>query len=136
MFKTRSSLIRIGTLVLVLAALGSACSGPIGRKRPDPASSPRASVATTPVTIEVFGTPGLRFEGAYGALGETQPVSGTVPTRLTLQSAIGFTVALQKRTRDGELGIKVIVAGRVVNQSSTKKVQGLVAYTHRSSIAK
>ncbi|MGH2404673.1 MAG: hypothetical protein ACRDGN_09425 [bacterium] len=46
-------------------------------------------------------------------------MTGTVPTKLTLNSAIGFTVALQKRTRDGELGIKAIVA-----------------YTHRSSIAR
>ncbi|MGQ0550579.1 MAG: hypothetical protein ACT4PY_13025 [Armatimonadota bacterium] len=88
------------------------------------------------MTIEVFGTPGLQFEGSYGALGETQPVAGTVPTRLTLRSAIGFSVALQKRTKDGELGIKVIVGDRVVNQSSTKKVLGLVAYTHRSSAPK
>ena len=50
---------------------------------------------------------------------DTQPVTGTVPTKLSLNSAIGFTVALQKRTRDGELGIKVAVA-----------------YTHRSSIAR
>jgi len=50
---------------------------------------------------------------------DTQPVTGTVPTKLSLNSAIGFTVALQKRTRDGELGIKVAVA-----------------YTRRSSIAR
>ncbi len=133
MFTTRSSTIRIAVLLVALAVLGSACGGPIGRQRPDPARPPAVPVATTPVTIEVFGTPGLQFEGSYGALGETQPVSGTVPTKLTLKSVVGFTVALQKRAKDGELGIKVIMDGRIVNQSSTKKVLGLVTYTHRSA---
>lgn len=123
-------------MILGLALLAGACGGPIGRRRPDPLPSVAAPAAVTPVTIEVFGTPGLKFEGSYGALGETQPVTGTVPATLTLKSSIGFTVALQKRVRDGELGIKVIVAGRVLNQSSTKKVNGLVTYTHRSSVTK
>jgi len=61
---------------------------------------------------------GRTFEGRAPPV-DTQPVTGTVPTKLSLNSAIGFTVALQKRTRDGELGIKVAVA-----------------YTHRSSIAR
>ncbi|MGH2374761.1 MAG: hypothetical protein ACRDIC_15000 [bacterium] len=133
-FTTRTAMLRLTVLMLALTVLGSACRGPVGRRGPDPAPQGTAPVATTPVTIEVFGTPGLQFEGSYGALGETQPVSGTVPTRLTLRSAVGFTVALQKRARDGELGIKVIVGGRVVSQSSTKKVLGLVAYTHRSTV--
>lgn len=132
---TRTAVLRLTILLLALVVLGSGCGGPIGRRRPDPAPQQgTAPVATTPVTIEVFGTPGLRFEGSYGALGETQPVAGTVPTRLTLRSSIGFTVALQKAARDGELGIKVIVDGRIVKQSSTRKVLGLVAYTHRSAV--
>ncbi len=132
---TRITILRLTVLFLALVMLGSGCSGPIGRRRLDPGTQQgTAPVATTPVTIEVFGTPGLRFEGSYGALGETQPVAGTVPTKLTLQSSVGFTVALQKAARDGELGIKVIVNGRLVKQSSTRKVLGLVAYTHRSAV--
>ncbi len=134
-FTTRTAVFRLAVMLCALTLLGSGCQGQIGRRRQDPgAQQGTAPVATTPVTIEVFGTPGLQFEGSYGALGETQPVAGTVPTRLTLRSSIGFTVALQKRARDGELGIKIIVDGRVVSQSSTKKVLGLVAYTHRATV--
>ena len=134
-FTTRTVILRLTVLLLALALLGSGCRSSIGRGRPDQGPQQgTVPVARTPVTIEVFGTPGLQFEGSYGALGETQPVAGTVPTKLTLQSSVGFTVALQKRARDGELGIKIIVDGRVVSQSSTKKVLGLVAYTHRSTV--
>jgi len=131
----RQPTLRAALILVLLALLGGACRNPTARGRPDIASAPQASPrAMTPVTIEVFGTPGVQFEGAYGELGDTKPVSGTVPTRLTFRSGVGFTVALQKRATQGELGIKVIVDGRTITQSSTKKVHGLVTYTQRSSV--
>lgn len=137
MVRTPYPMIRMIRLAIVLVAVviaGSACSGAglPGRRTREPAAPAQAPPhPVTSVTIEVFGTPGLRFEGSYGELGDTKSVGGTVPARLTFDTAVGFTVALQKRSNEGELGIKVTVAGRVVNQVSTRKEYGLVTYTQR-----
>jgi hypothetical protein len=81
--------------------------------------------------IEVFGTQGLRFEGSYGELGQSKPIAGDVPRTLTFRTGVGFSVALQKRTRAGELGLRVMVDGKVASQSTTTKEYGVVTYTHR-----
>ncbi|MBI3998207.1 MAG: hypothetical protein HY355_04170, partial [Armatimonadetes bacterium] len=101
------------------------------RRRAEPGAAPTPSLPAQNVVIEVFGTPGLRFEGSMGELGATKSVTGTVPTRLTFQTRVGFSIVLQKRTPEGELGIKVTVGDKVVNQASTKKEYGLVTYTHQ-----
>lgn len=129
----RSPLIRAVIVLVAVALVSTACRGTSIRGRVEP-EAPRASPrATTSVTIEVSGTPGLRFGGAYGEMGDTKSIEGTIPTTLTFETAAGFTVALQKRAKEGELGIKVIVGGRAVNQASTRKEFGLVTYTQRAS---
>ena len=124
---------RLLLVLVTVTLLTSACGGPASRTRRSrlvPVASPTPASS---VTIEIVGTPGLKFTGSYGELGATQSVSGTVPARVSFKMAIGFTVALQKRVAEGELGMTVTVDGRVVNQSKTVKAYGVLAYTHRVS---
>lgn len=124
--------IRLACVLLLVVALTSGCGSTSSRGRRGGSQAPvTAPTASASVVIEVSGTDGLRFEGSYGELGDTKPVSGTVPTRLTLKTGVGFSVALQKRTPQGELGIKVTVEGKVVSESKTVKEYGVVTYTHR-----
>lgn len=118
-------------LLLAVAASGAACraTGRRGSLEPlIPQPTPRPAI---PVVVEVFGTPGVPFEGSYGELGQTKTAKGNVPARLTFETTAGFTVSLQKRVDKGELGIQVIVGGKAVHRSSTIREFGLVTYTHR-----
>jgi len=125
---------RRAAFVLLLAAValaGSACRGSTPQAPRRDVVVPLVTPAAIPVVIEVFGTREIRFGGAYGELGGPQSIEGTVPARLTFNTMAGFSVALQKRGSEGELGITVIVEGRQVHQSTTVKPFGVVTYTHR-----
>lgn len=119
-------------LAVVLAAAAGACT----RSSPSSSGRPLRSGLVTQATpapgatvvVEVFGTQGLRFGGAYGELHEVKRVEGTVPMRLTFESREGFAVTLQKRGTDGELGIQVSVNGRRIKRASTTRAFGTVAY--------
>ncbi len=124
---------RFVILVVAAALLGSACAAPRSRGRAVPQAQPTPERATFAVVIVVSGTPGLKFEGSYGELGATKPVTGTAPTQLTFQTAGGFSVSLQKRDRPGQLSMKVVVGGRVVSETSTSKEYGVVTYVQRSA---
>ncbi len=122
-------------LLIVIALVGSGCRGSTRQERPRlgpgrvvPLATP---AATIPVVIEVSGTEGTRFGGAYGEFGGQQSMEGTVPTRLTFKTAAGFSVTLQKRGREGELGMTVTVDGKQVSSSKTIKPFGVVTYTYR-----
>jgi hypothetical protein len=124
---------RFVILVVAAALLGSACAAPRSRGRAVPQAQPTPERATFAVVIVVSGTPGLKFDGSYGELGATKPVTGTAPTQLSFQTAGGFSVSLQKRDRPGQLSMKVVVGGRVVSETSTSKEYGVVTYVHRSA---
>ncbi len=118
-------------LLAALALVGSACRGSAPQSQRRDQLVPLATPATAiPVVIEVFGTPGMRFGGAYGELGSPQSIEGTVPARLTFKTLTGFSVAFQKRGRAGELGITITVEGKQVHRSKTVKPLGVVTYTH------
>ncbi len=127
----RMPVVRLACVLLLVVALTSGCRATSSRGRGGPQAPVPAATPTAAVVIEVFGTEGLRFEGSYGELGDTKPVSGTVPARLTFKTGVGFSVALQKRTPQGELGIKITVEGKVVSEAKTVKEYGVVTYTHR-----
>ena len=129
--RTANVMNRFVILVVAAALIGSACAAPRSRGRAVPQAQPTPERATFAVVIVVSGSPGTSFEGSYGELGATKPVTGTVPTRLTFQTAGGFSVALQKRDRPGQLSMQVIVGGRVVSETSTSKEYGVVTYVHR-----
>lgn len=123
---------RLIILVVAAALIGSACAaGPTSRRRQVPQAQPTPERATFAVVVVVSGSPGLNFEGSFGELGATKPVTGRVPTQLSFQTVGGFSVALQKRGRPGQLSMKVVVGGRVVNEASTSKEYGVVTYVHR-----
>src|SRR3990172_6750078 len=94
-------------LLLLVTVIVSGCGTRSSRTRdrqdalvrlptPGPASA---------VVVEVFGTSGLRFGGSYGELGQPKSFEGTVPARLAFEHRTGFSIDLQKRATDGELGI-------------------------------
>jgi hypothetical protein len=118
--------------LIVVAVVSSAC-GSLRRttRRPDQIIVLATPVATIPVVIEVFGTPGLKFGGSYGELGGPQTLEGTVPTHLTFKTLVGFSVAFQKRTQEGQLGIAITVDGKEVSRSVTVKPFGVVTYMYR-----
>ncbi len=122
-------------LLIAIAIAGSGCRGSTRQERPGSAPGrvvPLANpAATIPVVIEVSGTEGTRFGGAYGEFGGQQSMEGAVPARLTFKTAAGFSVTLQKRGREGELGMTVIVDGKQVSSSRTIKPFGVVTYTYR-----
>ncbi len=123
----------VALLLIVITLVGSGCRGsarPAGR-RPGRVVSLATPAATIPVVIEVSGTSGVRFGGAYGEFGGQQSMEGTVPTRLTFKTARGFSVTLQKRGRAGELGMMVTVDGKQVSSSKTVRPFGVVTYTYR-----
>ena len=127
----RMPVVRLACVLLLVVALTSGCGSTSSRRRGGSQAPVALATPTADVVIEVLGTEGLRFEGSYGELGDTKPVSGTVPARLTFKTGIGFSVALQKRTPRGELAMKVTVEGRVVSETKTVKEYGVVTYTHR-----
>ncbi len=129
--RTAHAMLRLTILVVVAVLIGSACAGPRSRGRTVPQAQPTPERATFAVVVVVSGSPGLNFEGSYGELGATKPVTGRVPTQLSFQTVGGFSVALQKRGRPGQLSMKVVVGGRVVNEASTSKEYGVVTYVHR-----
>lgn len=123
-------------MIAALAAAGCGTPGtgarPRGRGGPVPLVPTPTPGPTSAVVVDVFGTPGLQFNGSFGELGDTKTIHGAVPTRLTLKAGSdGFRVALQKRGPDGELGITVTIDGRTVSRSSTKREFGVVTYTYR-----
>jgi hypothetical protein len=125
----------VALLLIAVALVVSACGG-YGRRterRPDQVVVLATPVATIPVVIEVFGTPGLKFGGSYGELGGPKTLEGIVPTHLTFKTFGGFSVAFQKRIQDGELGIAISVDGKEVNRSQTIKPFGVVTYMHQST---
>lgn len=126
-------------LILGLALAVAGCNTPRAQTSRPPrrglavaTPQPRATLSAA-VVVNVFGAPGTRFGGVVNELGmEPKPVEGTVPARLTLNTGSGFRVALQKRAGDNaELGMTVIVDGRQVSQSTTKREFGVVVFTHR-----
>lgn len=123
-------------LIAILVAATAGCGTTAFRRRGGgqglliPMATPGPS---TSIVVEVFGTQGIRFGGSFGELGATKNVEGTVPSSLTLKSATGFYVALQKRGPEGELGIRVSVDGRHVKQSSTTRQFGVVTFTYRAA---
>ncbi len=135
MVRNRLAVNRVAFALLLLAIVlvGSGCREPARQQRPSPRLVvPLAPpVATIPVVVEVSGTAGTRFGGAYGEFGGQQSMEGTVPTRLTFKTLAGFSVTLQKRGREGELGITVTVDGKQVSSSKTIKPFGVVTYTYR-----
>ena len=137
MVRNRLAVNRVAFAVLLIAIMlvGTGCRGPARQERPRPGPGrvvPLATpAATIPVVIEVSGTAGTRFGGAYGEFGGQQSMEGTVPTRLAFKTAAGFSVTLQKRGREGELGMTVTVDGKQVSSSKTIKPFGVVTYTHR-----
>ncbi|MBI3997870.1 MAG: hypothetical protein HY355_02475, partial [Armatimonadetes bacterium] len=67
----------MGRIILLIAAVAlaaSACQSPSFRRRAEPGAAPTPSLPAQNVVIEVFGTPGLRFEGSMGELGATKTV--------------------------------------------------------------
>lgn len=124
---------RTAVLLLAVVLLASGCQGPIARNRREGRRPVALATPSSAVVIEVFGTQGLRFEGSYGEFGQSTAVAGEVPRTLTFRTGLGFSVALQKRTQAGELGLRVIVDGKVVSQSATTKAYGVVTYVHRMS---
>lgn len=132
--RTRLPVHYLGLVLIVLIALpASACGirSPRAREPEDRFVKLPTPGPASEVVVEVFGTAGLRFGGSYGELGQTRSFEGTVPTRLTFEHRAGFSVALQKRASDGELGIQVTVDGRPVNRDSTSRPFGIVVYTQR-----
>jgi hypothetical protein len=132
----RNRLIVVGaqvTILMAVAILVSSCGGVRTRTlgQPGPPVPIATSAVTSPIVIEVFGTQGIPFGGSYGDLGESKTVEGTIPARLAFNSVSAFAVALQKRGKDGELGIRVIVEGSEVKRVSTTKPFGVVVYQHR-----
>jgi hypothetical protein len=136
--RTRLPVRYVGLVLLLLATLTvSACGTRSSRPRdrqdalvklptPGPASA---------VIVEVFGTSGLRFGGSYGELGQPKSFEGTVPARLAFEHRAGFSIALQKRVSDGELGIQITVDGQPVNRVTTSRPFGVVTYTQRAGTA-
>jgi len=129
--RTRMRMARSGVLLLAVILLTSACQSPMVRSRRQGTQPVAVATPSSAVVIEVVGTQGLRFEGSYGELGQPKPLAGDVPRTLTFRTGVGFSVAFQKRTQPGELGIKVMVDGKTVHESTTTKEHGVVTYTHR-----
>lgn len=135
MLRTRIAVRHTGIMLLLIATLiVSACGTRSSRTR-----GGREALVTFPtpgpasaVVVEVFGTSGLRFGGSYGELGQPRSLEGTVPARLTFEHRAGFSVALQKRTAEGELGIQIMVDGQPVNRSTTSRPFGVVTHTRRA----
>jgi hypothetical protein len=129
--RTRLRMARSGALLLAVVLLASACQNPIVRTRRSTAPPRPLATPSSAVVIEVVGTEGLHFEGSYGELGSPKPLSGDVPRTLTFRTGVGFSVAFQKRTTQGELGLKVMVDGKTLHQSTTTKDYGVVTFTYR-----
>lgn len=123
---------RAGVLLLVIALATSACGGPVPGARPRPKREVVRSTPgpSTPVVIEIFGTPGTRFGGSYGEIDAAKSVEGAVPARLTFEFRRAFSIALQKRVPVGELGMQVMVGGKPVGRVSTTKAFGVITYKH------
>lgn len=138
MMRTRLPVRYAGLLLLLLVTLiVSACGTRSSRTRDRQdalVQLPTPGPAST-VVVEVFGTSGLRFGGSYGELGQPKSFEGTIPARLTFEHREGFSIALQKRTTDGELGIQITVDGRPVNRVTTSRPFGVVTYTQRAGSA-
>lgn len=126
-----AGVVRSTVVVLAVILLASACQSQTARSRRETRQPVALATPSAAVVIEVFGTHGLRFQGSYGELGRPTPVAGDVPKTLTFRTGLGFSVALQKRGQGGELGLRVIVDGKVVSQSTTSKEYGVVTYLHR-----
>jgi hypothetical protein len=118
---------------LIVSACGTRPARPLGREG-GLVSLPTPPPAST-VVVEVFGTTGLRFGGSYGELGQPKAYEGAVPARLTFEHRTGFSIALQKRATDGELGIQITVDGRPLNRITTTRPFGVVTYTYRADSA-
>ena len=129
--RTRLRMARAGVLLLAVVLLASACQNPIVRSRRSSAQPAPLATPSSAVVIEITGTRGLRFEGSYGELGAPKQLAGDVPRTLTFRTGVGFSAAFQKRTTQGELGIKIMVDGKTVHESTTTKDYGVVTYTHR-----
>jgi hypothetical protein len=135
MMRTRLPVRQAGLGLLLIATLiVSACGTRSSRTRDG-----REALVTFPtpgpasaVVVEVFGTSGLRFGGSYGELGQPKSFEGTVPARLAFEHRAGFSIALQKRATDGELGIQVTVDGQSMNRVTTSRPFGVVTYTRRA----
>lgn len=84
------------------------------------------------VEIQVEGTPGLSFSGSYGDAGSQKTVDGTVPETYTIEELEGGIVSavFQKRGREGELMVKIVKDGRVVQSESTTAEYGVVAISY------
>ena len=129
--RTRMRMARSAVLLLAVILLASACQNPIVRGRRQVRQPVAVATPSSAVVIEVVGTQGLRFEGSYGELGQPKQLAGDVQRTLTFRTGVGFSIAFQKRTQQGELGLKVMVDGKTVHQSTTTKEYGVVTYTHR-----
>jgi hypothetical protein len=129
--RTRIRMACSGVLLLAVILLASACQTPMVRSRRQVSQPVVVATPSSAVIIEVVGTQGLRFDGSYGELGQPKQLAGDVPRTLTFRTGVGFSVAFQKRTQPGELGIKVMVDGKTVHESTTTKEYGVVTYTHR-----
>lgn len=135
MMRTRLPVRYTGLALLLLFSLvASACGVRTSRResRHDVQVNLPTPGPVRSVVIEVFGTSGLRFGGTYGELGQAKSFEGSVPTRLTFEHRTGFSIAFQKRTTAGDLGIQVTVDGHQVSRATTAKPFGVVTYMQRS----
>lgn len=112
-------------LVLALLAGLSLAGCASQASAPAPAAAP-----TTPVQVEVEGTPGVRFEGTLGELPEARAITGVVPASFSLDMRRAVFVRVQKAAPEGTLTVRVLVNGSEVASAATTKPFGLVAITY------
>jgi hypothetical protein len=74
----------------------------------------------------VEGTAGLAFEGRYGTPSASTQVRGAVPARYTVKTAVGVVAAFTKSAADGDLVVRTIVDGQVVQERTTSAPFGTV----------
>ena len=100
MSRRRSLLIALPVVVLLLAA-GAAAAAWFARPK---------KVA---VTVEVSGTPGLTVKGTAEVDGNTQELTGTVPTKFVLEGS-RMTFSLTTPADEGEFRVKTILGGKAL----------------------
>lgn len=111
-------------LSLALSSFTAGCSGSNAAKKAQKAES-------SPVTIRVTGTPGLRFSGNIGDAGQQIPVKkSTVPTDLTIENPRrAVLINLQKLDQAGTLKVAVLRGGKELAHGQNEAQWGMVNLT-------